>query len=243
MKKPIPFDYKLFFPNVCPQLMTVDGLTVINEANGLLAAKISASRKMLGSTKREDPNYTHPGMILIIQFYCWNNEAEVKRRLDYSNTNEIYMGITYLPTIEVLMAGDESGNIWCYDLSDVISGKLESDQAGHQQHSASAVTFPVDGVIPFPVVYQGGQPVEELKNNPSQQLSPSGNNNNSSKTVHPHPKMINMLTANKTGGLLVAACTCNILCLYTPHENLVIPDMEELDSDSESDESDDEGMT
>ena len=131
------------------------------------------------------------------------------------------MGINFISNLNILIAGDENGQIWCYDISELVNGAKETDDAN---------IFPVDGILPFPAVYQGGVLVEELKDS----------NNNVTKTgekghKYAKSKHINMLTVNKTASLLVAACNCNILCLYKPHENLIIPeDSESEDSGSEN---------
>ena len=144
-------DYMLAWDNVTPSLMTIDGMCLITD-DGLVALKISASSKLMKQINGANDNsgYTYPGMILIVQFYEWNREADVFRKLDYSNTTEIYMNISFVKNMSLLMAGDENGNIWMYDLIDVVerANKLNKSKNDADENAM----FPVDGIVPFPLV-------------------------------------------------------------------------------------------
>merc|ERR1712004_23584 len=169
--------------------MTIDGMCTIQDEHGLVAVKISASTKLHSMVNESD--YVHAGMILIIQFYEWNQESVILRRLDYSNTNEIYMSISYIPTLQAIIAGDELGNIWIYEVSDVIDGKVEKELD---------FIFPVSAIIPFPnrVCHDNDSVVDDKVR-----------------------KQINMITNTNDGKMIVAASSCNLLCVYKPHPKIL----------------------
>merc|ERR1712159_132584 len=171
---------------------------------GLVALKISASSKLMkqinGSS--DSAGYTYPGMILIVQFYEWNKEADVFRKLDYSNTTEIYMNISFVKNMSLLMAGDENGNIWLYDLMDVVerANKLNLSVKTKIDADENAI-FPADGIVPFPLVKYNGSTIPQ-----------------DNSKLH-----INCIATTSNGSYIVAASNCNMLCVYKPNSQLDLP--------------------
>ena len=98
--------------------MTIDGLCTIQDEHGLVAVKISASTKLHSIVNESD--YVHAGMILVIQFYEWNQESVILRRLDYSNTNEIYMSISYEEICKISSPKKFQNSFLIYFLLDTI---------------------------------------------------------------------------------------------------------------------------
>lgn len=174
IKSTTPCDYILHWDNVTPSQMTIDGMCAITD-DGLVALKISASTKLMnqinGSSETRS-GYNYPGMILIVQFYEWNKEADVFRKLDFSNTTEIYMNISFVKNISLLLAGDENGNIWMYDLMDVVerANKLSKNKVDADENTI----FPADGIVPFPLVKYNSELGKKPKTRQSMEFSGEG---------------------------------------------------------------------
>merc|ERR1711988_1447986 len=99
-------------------------------------------------------------------------------------------------TLQAIIAGDESGNIWIYEVSDVIEGKVENMELDF--------IFPVSAIIPFP-----------------------GNvlHDNDSIIGNKVRKQINMITNTNDGKMIVAASSCNLLCVYKPHPKILLANL------------------
>lgn len=257
LKTPQNRDYQLTFPNICPQLMTIDALVLLEESKGFFAIKISQSQKLLSQLTKEKSDFTYPGVILIAQFFDWNGEAEVLRKLDFCNSNSLYSNLAYLPMISVLIAGDELGRIWCYDVSGILLDRLDNDQN---------IVYPVDGILPFPKVFEDKLQIikdsteENLTKLESIPILVKDENDNSEKSVpvaayinsqtvkqeagsdsmridYNKTKFINGLAVNRACTAIVSAFSCNLVGIYKHHVNLDIP-IEESEDEGSGDEMD-----
>ena len=138
-------DYNLKLDETAPGICTYDSLCNIDKQGRLVAIRTAASTKV--SNSMNDQEYNFPGFIFLAKFKAVNKELTVLRRLDFSNSYEIYLPMFYFPKMAILVSGDERGDLWVYDISDLQNGKVVDGKDCMRNFC-----YVPDAIVPFPSV-------------------------------------------------------------------------------------------
>ena len=181
-------DYNLKLDDSAPEICTYDTLCNIDKQGRLVAIRTAASEKMTHVMGRE---YSFPGFIFLAKFKAVDQSLTVLRRLDFSDSYEIYLPMFYMSKMAVLVAGDERGDLWVYDISDLQNGKVVDGK-----DCARNFCYVADAIVPFPSVSVG----KCFKAFTSQ--------------------ICTSISASVDNSVLVTGHQCNVVCVMEAHQDL-----------------------
>lgn len=114
----------------------VDGLTVVSE--DILATKCAGSGVIFIWKTEETLSKCKKGVKKVT--------ASVLCELKWSNTEQYYINISCCPKNDILVAGDDTGSIWLYNLEDIKAPSLKKQKSLLPRKIA-----PPSEIIPWPV--------------------------------------------------------------------------------------------
>merc|ERR1711934_600664 len=97
----------------------------------------------------------------------------------------------YLSEMAVLVAGDERGDLWVYDISDFQNGRVADGK-----DCTRNLCYVADAIVPFPDV-SAGKSVKAFNS-----------------------QICTSITANNDNSVLVTGHQCNLVCVMEAHQDL-----------------------